>query len=216
MMSVRPIGYLVDLVVRSRPAQSCITQVHDRIYLLPSDRGSSVVEGTLSGMAAREVVIKAMFESFDGAYDIVLVDTAPSISVMHTCVVVYAQNLLMPVTLDEWAVQGAVASMSTAQFISKSYSIPVRFLGIIPVQVDKRLKIAFETMSMVEDVATQFQTPVLLPIRTDSSVNKATARRKAFLADLAPIRSKAYEDYTALGDQILEILSGTRATETTV
>jgi chromosome partitioning protein len=208
MMSKKPLGYLVDLLIRGRRPQECITEIQNNIWLLPSDRSSAMVEGALAGMAAREAMFRALFESFDHEYDVVVIDSAPSISMMQTCALVYAGNYLIPLTLDLLAVQGAIACVEMARFISDNYSRPVRPLGLVPTMVDRRLSAAYEAGDVAQDLSTKFGIPILHGIRTDQNVNRVFSRRKAFLADLVPMKSKAYDDYTALGDQILELLNG--------
>ena len=208
LLGAKPEGYLADLLIRNYRPESCITRVHDKLFLLPSDRGTSTAEGALSTMAAREIVFRTIFERFDSAYDIVLVDTAPSISMMQTCALVYAQRYLIPLTMDLLAVQGAVACLETAKLIGDNYAnTHIRPIGFVPTMVDRRLSTAYEASDKVQELSRKYNVPVLAAIRTDQTVNKAVSRRKAFLADLQPIRSKALDDYTQLGDQILEILN---------
>lgn len=214
LLGAKPHGYLADLLIRNFRPESCISQVHENLWLLPSERGTASAEGALSATAAREIVFRTVFERFDHAYDYVLVDTAPSISMMQTCALVYAQRYLIPMTMDLLAVQGAVACIETAKLIGDNYrNTDIRPIGFVPTMVDRRLSTAYEASDKVQELATKYGVPVLAPIRTDVTVNKAVSRRKAFLAELVPLKSKAFDDYTQLGDQIMEIMDGQQASQ---
>jgi chromosome partitioning protein len=215
MMGIKPDGYLADLLIRNRRPESCIAKVRDNIHLLASDRNTAAAEGALSATAAREIWFRVAFERFDAPYDIVLVDTAPSISMMQTCALVYAQQYLIPLTMDLLAVQGAIACVEMARFLNQSYAnTDIRPIGIIPTMVDRRLSTAYEASDKVQEIADRYGIEILPPVRTDQTVNKAVTRHKAFLADMQPQKSKAYEDYSSLGDKILEILDGQSPTST--
>ena len=207
MLGVKPEGYLADFLIRNRTPESCIAKIRDNMHLLASDRNTAAAEGALSTTAAREIWFRAAFERFDSTYDIVMVDTAPSISMMQTCALVYAQQYLIPLTMDMLAVQGAIACVETARFLNQSYAnTSIRPIGIIPTMVDRRLSTAYEASDKVQEIAKRYDIEILPPVRTDQTVNKAVTRHKAFLADMQPLKSKAFDDYSSLGDKILEIL----------
>ena len=44
------------------------------------------------GQTARELTFRNVFPNHDGKYDVVLVDVAPSISLLQTCAMIYTQN----------------------------------------------------------------------------------------------------------------------------
>ena len=216
MLRVKPDGYLADLLIRNWKPDSCLVKIHDNIHLLASDRSTASAEGFLSATAAREIWFRAAFEKFDHVFDYVLVDTAPSISMMQTCALVYAQNYLIPLTMDLLAVQGAVACIESTRLIAECYAnTRIRPLGFVPTMVDRRLSVAYEAFEQVQQTSKRYGIPVLTPIRTDQAVNKAIAKRQAFLVDSAKDqKTKALEDYTTLGQQVMEMFDG--QTETSV
>src|SRR5689334_22776871 len=214
LAGMKPKAFLADLLIRNYHPDACLCPIYPNIWLLGSDRSTAAAEGALSTQAAREIWFRAVFERFDHVYDFVLVDTAPSISMMQTCALVYAQRYLIPLTMDLLAVQGAVACVETAKLIGDNYrNTDIQPIGFVPTMVDRRLSTAYEASDKVQELAAKYNVPVLSPIRTDVSVNKAVSRRKAFLAELSPLKSKALDDYTQLGDQIMEIMDGEQASQ---
>ncbi len=76
--------------------------------------------------------------------------------------------------------------------------------------VDRRNSIAYDAFEQVQQTSKRYNIPILTAIRTDQTVNKAVAKKKAFLADLVgkDSRPKALEDYTTLGRQLMEMFDG--------
>jgi cellulose biosynthesis protein BcsQ len=142
MLGLRPEGgTLADLFLKDYQPESCITPVRERMDLIRSDRHTVRAEAALMQTPARERAFRPLFETFDRSYDVVIVDTAPSISMMQTCALVYAQRFLIPVTMDDLAIQGTVASIHTAQLMNGIYTgTDIRPVALLPVQVDRRWK----------------------------------------------------------------------------
>jgi cellulose biosynthesis protein BcsQ len=131
---------------------------------------------------------------------------------MQTCALVYAQQYLIPLTMDLLAVQGAIACVEMARFLNQSYAnTDIRPIGIIPTMVDRRLSTAYEASDKVQEIADRYGIEILPPVRTDQTVNKAVTRHKAFLADMQPLKSKTYEPARELHRQLgitLAVIAG--------
>ena len=69
------------------------------------------VETILMGNLAREHAFTQIFAPIDQAYDIVLIDVSPSITLLQTCAMVYAERVLIPIAMDTLSFQGAMASI---------------------------------------------------------------------------------------------------------
>ena len=74
-------------------------------------------------------------------YDAVLIDVAPSISLLQTCAMLYAQHISIPASMDPLSLQGVVASIQTAKVLQDLFHLPISPVAILPVKVDRRLGI---------------------------------------------------------------------------
>jgi chromosome partitioning protein len=146
-----------------------------------------------------------LFSRVDEPYDIVLIDVAPSITLMQTCAMVYAQRVLIPVSMDTLSLQGAGACLETARMMNELFRVNVQPVALLPVMVDKRFQHTAVMMKSLEDLSAKFKIPLLAAIRTDVTVSKC-GRARQFLADYDP-KCKAMEDYQMAGAQLLELLS---------
>jgi chromosome partitioning protein len=207
VLGLKPPTYLHQFIVQQLRLKDCVVKAHPRIDVLCSNRDSLETEALLMGRTGREMTFVLLFQRIDEEYDVVLVDVAPSISLLQTCAAIYAEQLLIPVAMDPLSLQGAVAALETAKTLNPLFRVNIRPVGLLPVQVDRRLGITDVVFGAMDALAEQFGAPVLPAIRTDSTVTKA-ARAKQFLMDF-DAKCKACEDYTAAFDQLFStVLKG--------
>lgn len=197
---------LHDFIVRQMNFDLCRLNVAARIDVLPSNKETTKVDAILGLNPSQLFSFRGIFAPVESAYDVMLFDCAPSISVVQTAALIYAQRLLIPVAMDILAIHGALACLETAQNMNEFYrDTDVRAVALLPVMVDRRLQATKMTLEMLEKIASKYALEVLPPIRTDQAVQKAN-RSRLFLADFDP-RSKATEDYAAAAGRLAEIMN---------
>jgi len=62
-----------------------------------------------------------MFSPYEHAYDVLLIDVAPSITLFQTCAMVYTRRVLIPVAMEILSVQGAMASLESARTLNTMF-----------------------------------------------------------------------------------------------
>jgi chromosome partitioning protein len=179
-------------------------QAHPLIDVLCSNRETTQTENILMGQLAREMTFANLFPKVDQPYSVVLVDVAPSITLLQTCAMIYAQQVLIPVAMDPLSLQGAAASIETARTLNKLFQTHIRPVAFLPVMIDRRLQMTQVILESLNDLSSHFSVPMLHAIRTDSTVTKC-ARAKQFLADYDP-KCRALEDYNAAAAQLLDLV----------
>jgi chromosome partitioning protein len=197
---------LHDFIVRQLSFDLCKMTVGERIDVLPSTKETTKVDAILGLNPSQLFSFRGTFAPIEKDYDLLLFDCAPSISVVQTAALIYAQRLLIPVAMDILAIHGALACLETAQNMNEYYNnTDVRPVALLPVMVDRRLQATKMTLEMLDKIAGKYGLEVLPGIRTDQAVQRAN-RGKAFLADHDP-RAKALEDYAAAAGRLAEIMN---------
>jgi|ERR1039457_892026 chromosome partitioning protein len=201
---------LHNFLIKNHTFKDCIVAAHRNIDVLNSSRDTVTTEATLMGHMGRELTFRNVFPSVDKEYDVVLIDSAPSISLLQTCAMIYTEQLLIPVSMDILSLQGAAASIETARTLNGVFGTNIQPIALLPVKVDRRYQITTTILSSLDDISKRLGVPVLPAIRTDSTPPKAT-RERQFLVDYDP-HCKAAEDYAnafhALKDVIRSQLNG--------
>jgi chromosome partitioning protein len=195
---------LYHFLVSNYRLQDCVNKVHDNIDVLCSTRQTIEVEGILTPRPGRELIFQTMLTPVENQYDAVLIDVAPSITLLQSCALMYAEQAVIPLTMDPLSLQGAYAVLQTAWSLNSLFRASIKAVAILPVMVDKRLAMTDLIYQSIDTIAKEQSLPILHGIRVDSTVQKASRSRK-FLQDFDP-KCKAIEDYRIATDQLLDHL----------
>jgi len=206
ILGLKPTKYLHDFVVHNCSLGECVVPATANIDVLCGDRDTTKVEAMLMGLPGRELAFERRFGAADGAYDVVLIDVAPSINLVQTCAILYVRNLLIPVAMNMLSLQGAAACLQTAEMLAERFHTEIRAVGLLPVMVDRRFSLTEYMLQALEEMSERYGVALLHPVRTDGTVPRAE-RAKQFLVDYDR-KCKALEDYTAAAHELLETLNG--------
>jgi chromosome partitioning protein len=198
---------LQHLVIEGLTLEDCVIPAYrpesgpGLIDVLGSDRTTVETEATLMARVGRELLLKNIMAVSEDAYDAILIDTAPSITLLQTCAMVYAQRLFIPVAMDHLSLLGAVAASQTAGTLNGIFGTDIRPVAYLPVMVQTQYQMAKAVLANLQQLQEKTGVPVLPHVRTDQTITKA-ARVRQFLKDFAP-ESRAVADYTVAFDQFL-------------
>ena len=193
-LGLRPTYYLASFVSHGIVFQECVVKGGHGIDILCSNRETATSESSLGGALGRELTFRVLFQPVEYQYDAIVFDVAPSISLLQTCAMLYAQRVLIPVDMDPISYQGAVASYETALTCNKLFrDTEVRVVGIIPTKYNKALQMTKVMEPSIRSFCERTGILLLPPIRQDVSIAKAM-KNKMFLEDFDPV-CKAIEDY---------------------
>lgn len=204
-LRLKPEAYLSDFILNQLRLPDCVTTVAERLDVLCGNRETTAMEQRIFTMYGRELVFQKAFEPYENAYDAIVVDVAPSISLLQACSMVFCQNVVIPISMDTLSVSGAGATIFSAQTIGDSVRVPIRSVGLLPTIVNKRFGLTDIVMKMMGQLSDTYKIPILSAIRTDQVIGKATRAHK-MVADLDP-KAKALEDYDAAAGQLLDFFS---------
>ena len=205
VLGLNPRKYLYQLVVDNQALENCAVSAGPNLDVICSNRDTTKAEVALLGMAGGELSFVHLFGPVEDRYDVVLIDVAPSISLIQTCAILYARQLLIPVAIDMLSLQGAVACLQTARMLAEAFGPEeIRPVALLPTLVDRRYSLTGFVLTALEEMSEKYRVPLLHPIRTDAAAPKAQ-RAKKFLIDYDP-RSRAQEDYNAAARELMELV----------
>jgi chromosome partitioning protein len=203
-LGLRPEKFIVNLIIGKEPLARCITRHSERLDVLCSNRETQQAEAALLGQMAREMALKFLLKQADDVYDFAIIDVAPSITLLQTCALVYARNMLIPLDMDMLSLQGAQMSAESTRMVNEMYGIDTRVVGFLPTQVNHRHQVTDVVSSALTLLSKRTGIPVFTEIRTDQTVHKAS-RQRQFLFDYDP-KCKAAEDYLNAFGEITKVL----------
>lgn len=206
MLNLKPKLYFSHFLVNKFQLDECVVTVNDNLDILCGNKDTVQAEAALAGAVVREMALKIILEPFETKYEAVVIDVSPSINLLQTCAMVYARNVVIPVNMDLLSLNGANAAYDMIRLLNELIKADIRAVGLMPCQVDHRLQITRLVEQGMQKMSEMFKIPILHPIRTDQTVNKAFRARKILL-EFDP-ECKASEDYTTTFGEVTSLIEG--------
>ncbi len=157
-------------------ARGCIVPARERLDVMLSDQGLAAAEIALARADGRErclVLSRAMAE-LDG-YDVVILDCAPALSLINQNALVYAGEVLIPVSCDYLALVGVRQVMRTLQRLGEQLDCTIRVAGVLPTFYDARNRLSADVVSCLRK---SFGARTLPPVRRNVKLTEAPSHKK--------------------------------------
>ena len=175
--------------------------------LIPSGWGFELLAGDaeLSGVSrdiARrdfrsEAVLSEALEPFEGKYDFVILDSAPGYNPLSINVLVYATEVLCPVSMEAMAVDGFVKFLKEIEPIQEYSGLELRY--VLPTFLDGRVKKSEEILDILKN---HFGEKVLPGIHYSSRLSESAGHGK-LIFDYA-IKDRAAIDYGKVAGKVMQ------------
>lgn len=190
---------MYDLLINDTFIDDCIVKARENIDCIISDNTLAACELQLSAMPRREEILKIRMRHIDQTtrYDFVLIDCSPSLSLLNQNALLYADEIIIPISMDYLAMLGATQVIDNLAMIKKYYEKQLIITGVIPTFFEKRTNMSQEVMEALQDT---YKEKVFPAVRLDTKIKQASsANQTIFEVDK---QSRGAEDY----NQICEVL----------
>jgi chromosome partitioning protein len=190
---------LYHILIDDLAADQVTLEISERLHLIPSDKKLAAAEAIMVGFNAREHTMLHRLGHLSNEYDIILLDCAPAMNLMHQNALLYADELLIPVDMDRLALSGCSAILDSVRTLGEynQFNMP-SFTGVIPTFVDQRTNITAQVMHALN---TYYPGRVFPQIRVDQQLKHAAAACQPIF-EYAP-KSRAAEDFSKLVDALV-------------
>jgi chromosome partitioning protein len=165
----------------------------ENLDVIRSDRSTTALKQSLAGVTLREYILADALSS--SGYDLVLLDCAPSLDLLHFAALVAADYLLIPTRLDKLALNGVRDALQTLAGLKRVSHCQVA--GILPTFYER---VTLESHAQLLHLAQTFGRLVLPPIPQDTQYRVAS-RHGRTLWDYAP-QTKALQGYEQGGKAV--------------
>ena len=149
----------------------------NNLDIIPSDISLSVAELKLSTMPAKEFRLRTKLRTISG-YDIIIFDCPPTFGILPMNVFTLATEIILPVQLSYFSLEGVNNFLDTLNFINNSVGplINHRIVlgGVLITFFDTRTKMARNVFSQVNDVfgAKVFKTTIPQNVKLNEAQSK--------------------------------------------
>ena len=190
---------IYEVLVSDVPAADAV--VHTRYGdVLPSNKALAGAGIELIGMDRREFLLKDALDQLAAEYDFIFIDCPPSLELLTLNALCAADEILIPVQCEYYALEGLSQLMSSVQAVKRRYNDRLELEGVLLTMYDGRLNL---TQQVVTEIKKYF------PRKVFATVIPRTVRLSEAPSYGQPIlyydkSNKGCIAYGALADEILK------------
>ncbi|SMC24874.1 chromosome partitioning protein [Desulfacinum hydrothermale DSM 13146] len=193
MLGVKPKAGLTELMTGEVVPEDCMLEARERLWLLAGGKSLAGVKRLIARKDFRsEMMLSEALSPYDDRFDYVIIDTSPGWDVLTINVLFYANEVLIPVSLEAMAIQGLLEfcrSLASVQAYHKELSLKY----VVPTFMDKRVKQSEEIYSQLE---AHFNSKLCPPVRYNVRLSEAPGHGQT-IYEYAP-GSPGAKDYREL------------------
>lgn len=124
-----------------------LNTTHDGMRLAPATANLAGANIELVDVDRREYRLSDLLEEAKHAYDYIIIDCPPSLGLLTINSLVAADELLIPVQAEYYALEGLGQLLSTIQLIREHVKPDLGILGAVITMYDKRTKLSEDVMN---------------------------------------------------------------------
>ena len=188
---------LAQLVAGEVAPGEAIVAARENLWLLSGGRDLAGLKRVITrkDYGGERTLVEAL-EGVTGAYDYVILDTAPGWDALTVNVLFYAQEILAPVSLEVMTVQGLAEFNRHLEAIQK-YRRELELRYILPTFFDRRVRKSGEILAQLQ---THYPAKVCTPIRYNVRLSEAPGYGQTIF-EYAP-NSPGAADYQNLVERV--------------
>ena len=189
-----------DEVVNTVPAEMLLVKnVRLNLDVLPAKMDLAGAELELVTAISREVRLKDALEEVRSGYDYVIIDSPPSLGLLTINALTAADEYIVPIQCEYYALEGLSQLLNTIKLIQKSLNPRLKLCGIIMTMYDYRTNLSKQ---VVDDVRASFgkqvfQTVIPRNVRLSEAPSYGVS-----IIDYDP-KSKGAESYLEIAKEVL-------------
>lgn len=202
-LGLKPERTLYHVIVMGIRLRDAVLTARPLLDVLPSNETLAAAELYLAGRKNRDRILAERLAEARNAYDYVVLDCSPSLSLMNQNALVTADAVLCPVACDYLSLVGVRQVLRTVRHVNKLLGHPVRFWGVLPTMFDARARICHEALGTLRE---HFEARCFDPVHVAIKVKEAPSQGKTLL-EYAPL-ANATMDYLKVADRLLSEARG--------
>ena len=127
------------------------------LSIIPTSVNLTVVEQEFANLDDREKKLKKIINDIKQKFDYILIDCPPSLGLLTINALTAANNLLVPLQVEFYALEGLTQLIKTVELVKLNFNSSLNFQGIVLTMYDKRNKIS---EMVAKDVKNHFKEKV--------------------------------------------------------
>ncbi|MEO6110164.1 MAG: ParA family protein [Candidatus Saccharimonadales bacterium] len=142
---------MTDVVMGSAPISAIVqTTEHKNLWVAPTTSVLANTEVELAQADKRFSRLKVAIEATGDAYDFILIDSPPSLSLLTVNGLIAAKYVLLPVQAEFYALEGLGQLLETMKLVRKGMNPALELLGVLPTMLDSRTTLSSQVHNEIK------------------------------------------------------------------
>jgi chromosome partitioning protein len=185
------------------------TRVKD-MWLIPADRNLTGAEVELVTLPHRERRLRDFLQPLRDRFDLILIDTPPSLGLLTLNALVAADAVLIPLNCEYFALEGLADLVATLRRVRAAMNPTLDIAGVLMTMYDERTNLG---QQVAKDIREFFKDRVFETV-IPRNVRLGEAPSHGLPAILYDVKSRGSEAYLALARELLARESAAPAAST--
>jgi chromosome partitioning protein len=123
---------------------------YKNLFVAPTTPLLANTEVELAQAEHRFSRLKLAIEASQGGYDIVIIDSPPSLSLLTVNGLIAAKYVLLPVQAEFYALEGLGQLLETMKLVRKGMNPTLELLGVLPTMIDSRTTLSSQVHAEIK------------------------------------------------------------------
>ncbi len=171
----------------------------ENLDIIPARISLAKLEAKLLGDFDAPYRLRDRLENVRGSYDLIVIDTPPTLGLITVNALVAATHVLVPIQSSYFALEGTDDLLETIEKVKARPNPDLKLLGVLVTLHDRRTTLGREVLAQIQEVfgSKMFETVISKSVRLE----EAPAYRESIFT-FAPSSSGAQE-YARLCDEVM-------------
>lgn len=191
---------IYDLIIDESEVEEVLQKnALENLDILPANVDLSAAEIELIGIDEKEYIVKKAIEKIKDAYDYVIIDCPPSLSMLTINAMTTADSVLVPIQCEYYALEGLSQLIHTVELVKERLNPVLEIEGVVFTMYDARTNLSLQVVENVKDNLQQNIYKTIIP----RNIRLAEAPSYGMPINQYDAKSAGADSYRRLADEVM-------------
>lgn len=191
---------IYDLIIGESEVEEVLQKnALENMDILPANVDLSAAEIELIGIDEKEYIVKKAIEKIKDAYDYVIIDCPPSLSMLTINAMTTADSVLVPIQCEYYALEGLSQLIHTVELVKERLNPVLEIEGVVFTMYDARTNLSLQVVENVKDNLQQNIYKTIIP----RNIRLAEAPSYGMPINQYDAKSAGADSYRRLADEVM-------------